>query len=288
MSGSAPQSPYEAVVFAAGGCRCFWQAGFWAEAAPALHLTPRVVGGVSAGAAFACAVFAGVVDRVVEEFCRRIAVNERNAYPSLALRGAPVFPHEQIYRSTICASLDGEALARLHSGPDIRVSVARPPAWSGARGGLVLGALAYLAEQSIRGGVHSTWGRRIGFRSETVSVRECRNAGELTDLILHSSCTPPITPLYRRAGRPVLDGGVYDFVPVEAVEPARTVLVLLTRPCPEDAIPRVEGRSYVMPSRPVPVAKWDYTSPELVRRTFDLGRSDGEAFARRLWRRDAA
>ena len=43
--------PFEAVVFAGGGCRCFWQAGFWEVAAPALGWQPRVAGAVSAGAA---------------------------------------------------------------------------------------------------------------------------------------------------------------------------------------------------------------------------------------------
>ncbi len=55
MRPPTPNGPYDAVVFAGGGCRCFWQAGFWTEAAPALELAPRQVAGVSAGSAFACA-----------------------------------------------------------------------------------------------------------------------------------------------------------------------------------------------------------------------------------------
>jgi hypothetical protein len=44
----------------------------------------------------------------------------------------------------------------------------------------------------------------------------------------------------------------------------------------------------VCPSEPVPIDKWDYTSPELVRRTYELGLRDGEAFAHRALDRDAA
>jgi hypothetical protein len=36
------------------------------------------------------------------------------------------------------------------------------------------------------------------------------------------------------------------------------------------------------------VQRWDYTSPELVRRTYDLGRGDGERFARRFEKSNAA
>ena len=66
---------------------------------------------------------------------------------------------------------------------------------------------------------------------------------------------------------------------METVAEARSTLVLLTRPYPEAAIPHAPGRTYVQPSRPTPVAKWDYTSPRLIQETYDLGRRDGEAFA---------
>jgi predicted acylesterase/phospholipase RssA len=284
---SPAPGPYDAVVLGGGGCRCFWQAGFWSEAAPAIGLAPSVVAGVSAGAAFACAIVAGVMGRVLEEFSHRVAANERNAYPANALNGRPVFPHERIYRGTILAALDPEALRRLHAGPDVRISIARPPAWLG-RSGYAVGLLAYLAERQVDDGVHTSWARRLGFRNEVVSARSCRSPHELADLILHSSCVPPITPAYRRGGRPVVDGGVYDPAPVEAVNGARNTLVLLSRRHREDALPRVAGRTYAQPSEPVRVQKWDYTSPELVQRTYDLGRFDGERFAQRPERSDAA
>ena len=50
----------------------------------------------------------------------------------------------------------------------------------------------------------------------------------------------------------------------------------------------VAGRTYVSPSRPIPIAKWDYTSGDGVRRTFELGREDGAAFVRDWLRRAAA
>ena len=280
MESRATPGGYEAVVFAGGGCRCFWQAGFWTTAAPALGLEPRVVAGVSAGAAFACAVFSGVVDRVREEFGRRVAANRRNAYPANALAGGPIFPHEEIYRGTMLATLDQEDLARLHAGPEIRIALGRRPAWSGPRVAVVLGLVAYLAEQPRRHGVHGVWGRRLGFRHETASARECATPEELAELVLHSSCTPPITPFYNRAGDVVFDGGLVDNVPVEAVPQDARTLALLTRSFPDEALPQRPGLTYVGPSEPVPVAKFDYTSPDRVERAYDLGRRDGERFTK--------
>jgi predicted acylesterase/phospholipase RssA len=277
-SASSSASPYDAVVFAGGGCRCFWQAGFWQEAAPALGLAPRRVTAVSAGAAFACAALTGTTARVLADFKQRAAANERNVYPRNALRRAPVFPHEAIYRGTIDAVIDTEILALLQEGPELRVLLTRPPAWLGQRASIVAGMAAYaLDRRELR--VHARWGRRFGFAPELVSVRSCRAPTELADLILHSSCMPPLVPLYRRGERIVLDGGLIDNAPADFTGPARAVLVLLTRDYGEAKLPRVPGRTYVQPSRPIPIQKWDYTSPQLVQQTFDLGRRDGEAFA---------
>lgn len=270
---------FEGAVFAGGGCRCFWQAGFWAEAAPPLGLAPRVFGAVSAGAAMACGIAAGVMDEVLEDFKALAAANPKNFYPKNVVRGRPIFPHEEIYRRVLGAPRGEDLLGRIQDGPDIRVLVGRPPDWAGPTATLLLGLVGERAERLLRGGVHAQWGRRVGFQPEIVSVRACRSLDELVELILHSSCTPPALPLYRRNGRPVLDGGIVDAVPVEAVPEASRVLVLLSRRWPESMLPKVPGRIYVQPSEPVPVSAWDYTSPGAIQATFDLGRRDGERFA---------
>jgi predicted patatin/cPLA2 family phospholipase len=270
---------YQAVVFAGGGCRCVWQLGFWGVAAPALGLRPRTVGAVSAGAAMACMVFSESVDRGLAYFKRRAAANQRNAYPLNVFRGKPVFPHEEIYRDTILASLDVAAFERLRAGPDIRVLLTRPPQWLGPRSSLLLGFVAYELDNLVARSVHAIVGRRIGFEPEVASIRDCGSPEEVADLILHSSCTPPFTGALRRDNRPVLDGGLIDAAPVEVVgAPAPRTLVLLTKPHREEEIPCIAGRTYVRPSGPVPVHKWDYTSPAGVQQAFDLGRRDGERF----------
>jgi predicted acylesterase/phospholipase RssA len=275
-----PGSPFDAVVFAGGGCRCFWQAGFWSIIEPALGLAPDIVVGVSAGAAFACAAVAGRIEAVVEEFARRAAANARNVYLANLLKPSPVFPHENIYRSTILACLDTAAFARLQQGPDLRILIARPPASLGAGSGFVAGALAHVLDRR-ESRVHGRWGKRFGFEAEAVSVRTCPGVEALADLILHSSCAPPLVPLYRRGERIVLDGGLVDNSPADWAEGARRTLVLLSKRYGPAALPRVSGRLYVEPSRPIPIQKWDYTSPALIEATFDLGRRDAETLLAR-------
>ncbi len=279
------ESPYDAVVFAGGGCRCAWQVGFWQSAAPAIGLAPRAVAAVSAGAAMACAIFADAVEDMLRDFTAHTTANRRNVYPLNWLRGAPMFPHAGIYRDTVLRNLDAQRLRRLHAGPDIRVLVSRVPPWLGPRSGVAVALCAYQIEQWRGARVHAELGRQAGFEPEVCSIRDCRSPEEVVELILQSSCTPPFTPVMRRAGRPVLDGGLIDSVPVEALPPSTRALVLLTKRFPPEVVPSHPARRYVQPSEPVPIDKWDYTSPRRLQATYDLGRRDGECFARQF-RRD--
>jgi predicted acylesterase/phospholipase RssA len=184
-----------------------------------------------------------------------------------------------MYRGTIVDNLDDAVFERLCRGPDLRVLIARPPSWLGARSGLAVGIVAAVLNDRERL-VHPRWGNHFRFEPEVVSIQSCRSTEELADLLLHSSCMPPMVPLYRRGRRIVLDGGILDNAPASLVGPSHSTLVLLTRHYGDRKIPTIPGRTYVQPSREVPIAKWDYTSPRLVQETYDLGRRDGEAFAR--------
>lgn len=42
---------------------------------------------------------------------------------------------------------------------------------------------------------------------------------------------------------------------------------------------RVPGRTYVQPSRRIPVKQFDLTNPDGIRDAYELGRKDGAAFA---------
>jgi predicted acylesterase/phospholipase RssA len=274
------QSPFAAAVFAGGGNRCFWQAGFWSEAAAVLGLrrSVRRVAATSAGAAIACVVLADRTREGLAHFKSAVAANPRNAYPGNVLHRQPVFPHAAMYRRALLAVIDAPALARLHAGPDLLIPVTRAPRWLGPRTAFAVAGLADALEHAVRPSVHPHFARRLGFTAEHVSVRTCPSPEALADLVLASSCTPPFTPALALGGRPALDGGVADNVPAGAVEALDgPTLVLLTRRYAR--LPTHPGRTYVQPSAPVPVSAWDYTDPAGIQAAFELGRRDGEAFA---------
>jgi predicted acylesterase/phospholipase RssA len=269
--------PVKYVVFAGGGNRCVWQAGFWTAAAPRLRLAPVQIAAASAGAAMACVLFAGRFEHALAHFKAATAANHRNLYPANALRGRRVFPHWAMYRHALLDAIDGAALGRLHRGPDIIVPITRKPAWLGVRSAFAVAGIADALEYAVAPSPHPRLARRLGFRTEYGRVRDCATPEALADLVLASSCTPPLTPRLAYGGRPALDGGITDNVPVEAAGEGPT-LVLLTRRFRR--LPAHAARTYVQPSQPVSVASWDYTDPDGLQAAFDLGRRDGDAFAR--------
>lgn len=272
-------SPFQAVVFAGGGNRCLWQVGFWERVAPEIGLAPSVLAGVSAGAAMACAVAIGKGRASLEYFKVKTARNRSNFYPGRLFSGEPAFPHYDMYRRGLLDLLDEEALVLLRTGPEIRVLLTRPPLWGRGALGVLAGAAAYSLEKAVSGPIHPRYPTRLGFRPEVVRAADCQSSLELADLILASSCTPPVVPRLRFGGAPVLDGGLVDNVPLIAVEEGeRPVLVLLTRRYRPERFKTPPDRVYLQPSRPVGIAKWDYTSPQGLQEAYDLGRSDGERF----------
>ncbi|KVC54114.1 Patatin [Burkholderia ubonensis] len=277
---------FDQIVFAGGGNRCWWQAGFWEVVQPALALRPRVIAGISAGAATACMLYtrdAAWVMRYYEEALRH---NRKNAYWGNLFGRELVFPHYRIYRQALL-DIYGEPFAKLAGAPEIRIGVSHVPRWLGARSAVAAGLVAYNIEKYVRKTLHPTLGRALGFRPEFVRAQDCARVEDLADLILQSSCTPPFTPVLRRNGRPVLDGGMVDNVPVGALDasPGR-VLVLVTRLYPRPQMFTVahgeQQRLYVQPSSKVPISSWDYTRPSQMRHAYDLGRRDGEQFLARI------
>lgn len=284
---------FDQVVFAGGGNRCWWQAGFWEVVQPELGLKPRVIAGISAGAATACMLYTRNSQWVMRYYEDVLRGNTKNAYwGNLLRRGASVFPHYRIYRQALL-DIYGESFAELVSAPEIRIGVSHIPRWLGAHVSVAAGLIAYNIEKHVRKTLHPTLGRTLGFRPEYVRAQDCASVDALADLILQSSCTPPFTPVLRRDGKPVLDGGMVDNVPVDALDSlAGRVLVMVTRRYPRPQMFVVaqgeQRRLYVQPSSKVPISSWDYTQPALMRPAYELGRRDGEAFLRRLPQLDHA
>lgn len=274
-----------ALTLAGGGNRAFYQLGLlhrWGE-----RLLPRL-GALAACSAGACVAVLWLSGREVptRSFWRaRRSHVTRNLEWTRLLQGKSPAPHGEIYRDTLlCAAAEG-GLERVRALPfPLWVLTAAFPRMVPAPVGAAVGLAAYNLEKRMRPGmVHPSFGRRIGFQAMPFDARSCESPDDLADLVIASSSTPPFTPIGRFRGHALLDGGLIDNVPADVAEThagIRANLVLLTRPYPRNVLGERPGehgpRLYVAPSHDVPVERWDYTRPDRIDATVEMGEREAE------------
>jgi len=279
---------FKYAVFAGGGCRCLWQVGFWHIVSPELNLKPDIATAVSAGAAMASMIMSGTADIGLQIMKEAVAANKKNFYFKNLFRKEKAFPHYDIYRNSIIKTFNADALNRLKQGPELRVLFTNPPIYLGPVSGTIIGLLTYSIEKNITQPVHPKFASKLGYKPMIVKLNDCNTSEEVADMIIRSSCTPPIIPIMKYNGKTTLDGGIIDNVPVFAInkdERKGKMIVLMTRLYKPKRIPNDPYILYVQPSKVPPIAKWDYTNPDGLQATYDLGRSDGERFIKQYYKR---
>jgi predicted acylesterase/phospholipase RssA len=265
----------EYLVLQGGGLRCAWQAGFIAALERERPMRPVAIAAVSASSTVACALVCGRLEFAVECFKSAILNRTKGTFAGRVMRGRRMFPHAEIYRDAVLRTFDQAAMESLLAGPDIQILVTRTslklPKYAGALAGLALyGAQGFGTRRGYRRL------EEFGFCKEFVAAKRCATPGALADLILASSCTPPFTPFYSLFGRPVLDGGLSENVPLSGLPERRgTTLVLLTER--GVTVDRVPGVVYSEPSEAVHANSWDYDVGK-IDYLYALGRKDGSAF----------
>jgi predicted patatin/cPLA2 family phospholipase len=155
------------------------------------------------------------------------------------------------------------------------------------RTGLV--ALRDFELRSRAGRYHGPSRPTAGLSARVVRSIDAMDPEQLIDWILMASSTPPVTPMIRRGGRRYLDGALIDNVPVRALpEPAHEgrILALLSGPYKVARrwlkLPEGGRILYLAPAGELPVQTWDYTSPEAIRATYELGQREGRVLRDRV------
>jgi hypothetical protein len=198
--------------------------------------------------------------------------------------GDSPWPVAGMYRDLIEAIVNETAFEVLKRGPEILIALARKPGWLPLSVAIPLGLATYQVEKKWRSPVHPKGGRALGFKPDFVSVKDLATPADLAAALMASASVPPFMPVGRVAGAAALDGGLVDNVPAEPLRDIEArggrTLVILSRLYKTH--PQVPGRLYVQPSEAVPVGQFDITNPDGIRRAYELGLADGEAFARRL------
>lgn len=123
---------------------------------------------------------------------------------------------------------------------------------------------------------HSRLPHWLGLRAEYLELTAAKDLDTAQGYLLASAAAVPITPVRRVHGRPALDGGFYDSVPLPKDRKSdEHTLVLLTRHNPANPhIFELDKRIYVQPSAPVAATNFDCTDGVAIRDTYRQGQQD--------------
>lgn len=271
-------------IFAGGGSRCFWQLGFFEGAIHGgldLRTSVEFTGSTSAGCAIASAAVLDRSSDALDIFKALCADNPRNIHwhnLSPFKRGS-LLPHDRMYREALRSMIGPEELGVLKE-TSLHFLLSAYPKWLDSPLAVALGFSIYVLESTLRNPLHPKWPSKAGFRPLVARAADCGTPEDLIDIILAASCVPPVLPGGRLGKQRVLDGGLIENIPVRLADdqPGET-LVLLSRKY-DDPLPSSEGTTWVQPSRPIKIDKFDYANPDGLQETFDLGFEDGRRFAR--------
>lgn len=268
-------------IFAGGGSRCFWQIGFWDGAiASGIQLGESVqfVGSTSAGCAMATAAALGRTAEALTLFKEMTRVNPGNIHWNNLFSAGSLLPHLKMYRSAL-ETFVGAAEFETLKTKSVRFLMADYPSILGGALGAIVGFVLYSTEKMMNGPIHPTWARQFGFQPVIGDIVGCRDAADFINMALAASCVPPVLPGGRHGGKPVLDGGLVDNVPLLLADdqPGNTLVLLSQRYA--RALPQSASVTYVQPSAPIIINKFDYANPQGLQVTYDLGFADGRRFA---------
>jgi predicted acylesterase/phospholipase RssA len=109
--------------------------------------------------------------------------------------------------------------------------------------------------------------------------QDARDVADLVDIVLASSCVPPVLPGPPYRGQRVLDGGIIDNVPAHLADGREGHTLVLLSKRYRRPLPVPGQRVYAQPSEPIRIDKFDYANPDGLQATYELGLHDGRRFA---------
>ena len=266
---------FDQLIFSGGGTRCFWQGGFLDVVRRGIDLDPSRIASVSGGALGAAAYIAHRGNDLLALMKGKFAAQDRNVTWHDLTDDDGLSPHQRIYREVAEELLDADTIRKIVDGPSYEVLLGHPPGDSESRAAGILSTLVYEVELHLINAPHFGWAEKLGLSFSKIDARQAARDGQLADLVVAAAAIPPVFDMPRWNDRPVVDGGMADQAPMPSDDHGAT-LVMLTRDY--DRLPAHDDRLYVGPSEETPADKIDFTDPDKIQRTWDIGRRDGEAF----------
>jgi predicted acylesterase/phospholipase RssA len=279
--------PRVGIALSGGGCRAFYGLGLFSRLQE-MGLKAQVWGGSSAGSSMALGLALNRTEEVIRIFTALTAINEKNLYLSKLIRGKRPFPHEEMYRTTIRKILDWQEFQNKVEEFIIPVTYVPPEKISGLQNNMRVFydlAMAYRHDLNRREQGKADYllkqkARYYGLQEIVFSKKDIRDPQHLEDLILATSSVPPLVRFQEIQGKRYLDGGIYNHMPIAQLTNVDYRLGVVYEKNDlinyRKALRRDNTYIFYPPKEEVTISVWEYSRPDLIEETFELGRRDAE------------
>jgi predicted patatin/cPLA2 family phospholipase len=275
-----------ALGIAGGGCKAFYGLGVGVEL-KRWGVKLKELSGVSAGSAMALCLISNAEEDAVEFFEEITRRNDSNFKISNLFFGEKVFPHESMYRRTIRYAMNWERIKNSDSKVYIQTVKAIPKKEESIKSKFEIAKLIAETAQAFTrderdklAGIPCNRTQEVLAKWNMTDVifteKDFESPDILEQIIMNSSSIPPVVSLQNAKNEYYLDGGLTN----------NLVLEYFNQNIPKIGIyyedrtligktPEILNETYLMkPSIPLPITSFDYTNPQGVRETFELGKKD--------------
>lgn len=228
-------SQTQALAFAGGGNRCWWQAGLLTELQDDGARLPASLVSTSAGAAIAASFLAGSTATALEACQRLYAANAQLLDWRGLTRLQLNFAHQTVYPAWLAAFVNEDHFKAIQSAPSrLLVAETRPARALGLAGSLAAGTLTYLVDKKLFHNIHPVLPRFLGLKQAFFGLQDCTSAHKAQTTLRAAAAAPPFMSGVHLQGAWAFDGGYTDNAPIPAqtASDKAATLVLLTRHYP--------------------------------------------------------
>ncbi|MCC5815542.1 MAG: patatin-like phospholipase family protein [Leptospira sp.] len=279
--------PLEAALgIAGGGCKAFYGLGVGLELKK-WGVRLKELSGVSAGSAMALCLVSNAEEEAVEFFEEITRRNDSNFKISNLFFGEKVFPHESMYRRTIRYAMDWNRIKNTDFKVFIQAVKAIPKKEESIKSKFEIAKLiAETAQAFTRDERDKNAGipcnriqdvlKKWNMTDVIFTEKDFESPDILEQIIMNSSSIPPVVSLQNAKNEYYLDGGLTNNLVLEYFNERIPKIGIYY----EDTTligkkPEILNETYLMkPSIPLPITSFDYTNPQGVRETFELGKKD--------------
>ncbi|MCB1143070.1 MAG: patatin-like phospholipase family protein [Leptospiraceae bacterium] len=281
------------LAIAGGGCKAFYALGFGYKLRK-WGIKFKAMSGVSAGAAMVMGIISENEEAGLEYAASLTKRNQKNFDLKRLLKGERPFPHENIYRRSIRYSLDIEKIRTTDIKIYIQAVLAFPKEDKLTDLFRKTRLIPQTAHAFLLDEADKLKGKEVyrvnkiiekwNLKEKIYTNEDLKDPNLIEQIVLNSSSIPPVLSFQAKDNAYYLDGGLLNNLVLEKF-PERDKKIGIYYDDTTIIGKNLEGLKNTMlikPSKELKITTFDYTNPEGLIETYELGKKDAESMKEKI------